>query len=109
MPTFLNSVILVVVSALTVFATRALPFLIFKNNTNVPSIVVYLGKVLPGAVIAVLVVYCLKDVAFANFAFLPELISIACVVALHLYKRNNLLSIGGGTIIYMILVQVVFK
>lgn len=103
------SFLIIVLCALVVFTTRVIPFLIFRNNKEIPSIVKYLGKVLPAAVIGMLVIYCLKAVSVVSFPFgLPELIAIAVVVLLHVWKRNNLLSIGTGTILYMVLVQVVF-
>lgn len=90
-------------------ATRFLPFLIFREGRPVPSYVRYLGKALPSAIFAMLVVYCLKNVDFASGAHgLPELISIAATVVLHLWKRRMLLSILGGTLCCMALVQLVF-
>ena len=103
------SFIIIVLCSLTVFATRVTPFLIFHKGKEIPPLVKYLGKVLPPAVIGMLVVYCLKAVSVVSFPFgLPELIAIAVVVLLHIWKRNNLLSIGVGTVFYMVLVQVVF-
>ena len=99
----------IAVMAVVTFLTRALPFLLFGRGNGVPRIVVYLGKYLPPAVIAMLIVYCLKGVSFsAPSGWLPSLIAAAAVVALHLWKKNNLISIFGGTLIYMILVQTVF-
>ena len=99
--------IVAVVVAVTV-ALRFLPFLIF-NGRNTPNVVQYLGKVLPYAIMGMLVVYCLKDVNItAGSHGLPELIAGILVVALHLWKRNTLLSIAGGTVAYMLLVQLVF-
>ena len=90
-------------------ATRFLPFLIFREGRLVPPYVQYLGKALPSAIFAMLVVYCLKNVDFASGAHgLPELISIAATVVLHLWKRRMLLSILGGTLCCMALVQLVF-
>ena len=90
-------------------ATRFLPFLIFPAHKPTPKYIQYLGKVLPSAAIALLVVYCFKDVNFTGGAYgLPELISVAVVVGLHLWKRQMLLPIAGGTIAYMLLVQLVF-
>ena len=90
-------------------ATRFLPFLIFREGRPVPPYVRYLGKALPSAIFAMLVVYCLKNVDFASGAHgMPELISIAATVALHLWKRRMLLSILGGTLCCMALVQLVF-
>ena len=89
--------------------TRFLPFLLFPAGKPTPKFVKYLGKVLPAAVFGLLIVYCLKDVSvFAGSHGIPELISIALVVGLHLWKRQMLLSIAGGTICYMLLVQFVF-
>lgn len=89
--------------------TRFLPFLLFPAGKTTPKYIKYLGKVLPSAVFGLLVVYCLKHVSiFAGSRGIPELISIALVVALHLWKRQMLLSIAGGTVCYMLLVQFVF-
>ncbi|MDY3751277.1 MAG: branched-chain amino acid transporter permease [Christensenella minuta] len=89
--------------------TRFLPFLLFPAGKPTPKFVKYLGKVLPAAVFGLLIVYCLKDVSvLAGSHGIPELISIALVVGLHLWKRQMLLSIAGGTICYMLLVQLVF-
>lgn len=104
-----RSVIIIVLVALTTLATRAIPFILFPAGKKVPKAVEYLGKVLPPAVIGMLVVYCFKSVNPLSFPFgLPELIAGAVVVVLHIWKRNNLLSIGVGTILYMVLVQTVF-
>lgn len=90
--------------------TRFLPFALFPGHKNTPTFLQYLGNVLPGAVMALLVVYCFKDVAFAAAPFgLPELLCAAVVAGLHLWKKNMLLSIAGGTLLYMALVQFVFK
>ena len=89
--------------------TRFLPFIIFPAGKPVPKYVGYLGKALPAAVFGLLVIYCLKDVSiFTGSHGIPELISIAVVVGLHLWKRNMLFSIAGGTVCYMLLVQLVF-
>ena len=105
----------VVQSALTILAvvaatmlTRFLPFLIFPEGKTPPAAVTYLGTVLPYAVIGLLVVYCLKAAVFTSWHGLPELIAIVFIVALHKWKKNTLLSIAGGTILYMILVQNIF-
>ena len=95
--------------AVVTFLTRALPFLLFDRGESPPKIVLYLGRVLPPAVIAMLIIYCLKGISFASPAgWAPQLIAVGAVVALHLWKHNNLLSIFGGTILYMVLVQAVF-
>lgn len=89
--------------------TRFLPFLLFPADKPTPKYVQYLGKVLPAAVFGLLVIYCLKDVSFFTGSHgIPELIAIGVVVLLHLWKKQMLLSIAGGTICYMLLVQLVF-
>ena len=89
--------------------TRFLPFLIFGRKKEAPKYIQYLGKVLPAAVFGLLVVYCLKDVnLFTGSHGLPEAIAILVVVLLHVWKRQMLLSIAGGTVCYMVLLQVFF-
>lgn len=89
--------------------TRWLPFILFPENKEPPAVVVYLGKVLPAAVMGLLVVYSLKSVDLLSGSHgLPEFIAIAVVVGLHWWKNNVLLSIAGGTVVYMLLVQLVF-
>ena len=89
--------------------TRFLPFWIFGEKRKTPKIITYLGTVLPCAIIGMLGVYCLKDVQLTAAPYgLPELIAGALVVVLHVWKRNTLLSIAGGTVCYMLLVQLVF-
>ncbi len=89
--------------------TRFIPFLVFPAGKTTPQYIQYLGKVLPAAVFGLLVVYCLKNVSLlAGSHGIPEMIGIAVVVGLHLWKRQMLLSIAGGTICYMLLVQTVF-
>jgi len=98
----------VAVVALVTMLTRFLPFWIFRGKTT-PPFIEYLGKVLPCAIVGMLVVYCLKDVTVLKAPYgIPELIGCAAVVGLHVWKRNTLLSIGGGTVVYMLLVQLVF-
>ena len=90
--------------------TRFLPFLIFGRKKEAPKYIQYLGKVLPAAVFGLLVVYCLKDVNILQGSHgIPEAIAILAVVFLHLWKRQMLLSIAGGTVCYMLLIQLVFK
>ena len=102
MLTTAGAIAAIAVMAIVTFLTRALPFLL-------PKLILYLGRVLPPAVIAMLIVYCLRGVSFAQVGgWVPQLISVAAVVVLHLWKHNNLLSIFGGTILYMVLVQAVF-
>ncbi len=105
----MHSVWIIVVAALVTMATRFLPFVIFGNDRKTPDIIVYLGKVLPYAIMGMLVVYCMKDVSFLAAPYgIPELLGCAAVAVLHLWKRNTLLSIGVGTVFYMVLVQLVF-
>ena len=95
--------------ALVTAVLRFIPFVVFNGKKEPPAYINYLGKVLPGAIMAMLVVYCLKGVSFHSVgAFLPELMASAAVVLLHVWRRNTLLSIVGGTVIYMLLVQLVF-
>lgn len=96
--------------AVCTFLTRLFPFVLFGRNQSPHPLVTYIGKILPSAVIAVLVIYCLKKVQFTSLpAFAPQFIGITVVAALHVWKRNFLLSIGVGTVCYMVLVQVVFR
>lgn len=95
------------VTAFVTMFLRFAPFLIFRQK--IPGIVLYLGKVLPEAIMAMLVVYCLKNVSFVSGSHgLPELIALAVVIGLHKWKHNTLISILGGTVGYMFLVQMVF-
>lgn len=104
-----QSIITILMVILGTVTTRFLPFLLFPANKPTPKFIRYLGKVLPFAVIGLLVVYCLKNVSVTSFPFgLPEAISILLIVVLHCWKRNMLLSIGAGTVCYMLLVQFVF-
>jgi len=98
------------VIALGTFMLRAIPFVIFPENRPTPPYVQFLGKVLPYSIIGMLVVYCLRSVSLAAFPFaLPEGLSILAIVILQLKVKNMLLSIGGGTVIYMILIQTIFS
>ena len=91
-----------VMSAVT-FLTRALPFLLFDRGEHPPKIVLYLGKVLPPAIIAMLIVYCMKGVTFSTPAgWIPTLLAGAAAVLLHLWKGNDLISIFGATGLYMV-------
>lgn len=103
------SLLIIVVVGITTFATRVIPFLVFPKGKEIPKTIQYLGKVLTPAVIGMLVVYCLKDTAVLSAPYgIPELISVLTVVLLHIWKRNNLISIGVGTVLYMVLIRVVF-
>lgn len=107
--TLTQRILTIAVIVLGTMLTRFLPFLLFPAGKPTPKAVHYLGSVLPGAVFGLLVVYCLKNLSlFTGSHGLPELISIALVVLLHLWKRQMLLSIAGGTACYMLLVQFVF-
>ena len=102
-----HAALLVAVMALVTVLLRFLPFLLFRKQT--PPYVAYLGEVLPPALIGMLVVYCLKDTVFTRAPFgLPEILASLAVVLLHAWKRNMLLSILSGTILYMLLIQLVF-
>lgn len=101
--------VLVAVIALTTAAIRFLPFVIWSGNQKIPKIVEKLGKVLPFAIMGMLVVYCLKDVSFTSTeGFMPPLIACIVVGILYIWKRNTLISIIAGTVCYMILVQTIF-
>lgn len=105
----LHSALMIAVIALVTAALRFLPFWIFRNNQTTPPIISYLGQVLPFAIMGMLVVYCLKDISFTSAPFgIPEILGCAVVTVLHIWKRNTLLSIGTGTVCYMLLVQFVF-
>ena len=104
-----QQIITIAMVVLATMLTRFLPFIVFPSGKPTPKYIQYLGKVLPAAVFGLLVIYCLKNVdAMTGSHGLPELISIAVVIGLHLWKRNMLISIAGGTVCYMLLVQLVF-
>ena len=105
----LHSVLLVAVTALVTIALRFLPFLVFSGKRQTPSFITYLGKVLPYAIMGMLVVFCLKGISFMEAPHgIPELAASLLVVLLHIWKRSTLISIVGGTACYMLLVQFVF-
>ena len=100
-----GSAILIATMAVVTMATRFVPFLVIRGET--PEYVSDLGRVLPPAIIGMLVVYCLRDVSPAAYPFgLPELVAVVCVVAVQAWRRNSLASILAGTVVYMVLVQV---
>lgn len=104
-----SSLIMIAAIAIATFATRAASFLVFPKGKEIPPKVVFIGKVLPPAIIGMLVVYCLRSTSVLAYPYgIPELIAGLTVVILHLWKRNIFLSIGAGTILYMILVQTIF-
>mgnify|MGYP002522460392 CR=1 FL=1 len=107
--TLTQRIITIAIVVLGTVLTRFLPFLLFPDNKPIPKVVEYLGRTLPAAMMGLLVVYCLRNVDIAAAPHgLPELIALAVVTGLHLWKRNVLLSIGACTVVYMVLVQVVF-
>ena len=98
-----DSLLIIAVAAVCTFLTRALPFMIFKNAEALPRKIVYL------AIMLCLIVYCVRNTSFFQYPYgLPELLGIGSVVLLHVWKRNNMISIIGGTLLYMVLVQLVF-
>lgn len=106
----LQRIIIIALVAFATMITRFLPFIAFPANKETPSYVKYLGKVLPAAVLGLLVIYSLKDVSIFNeYHAIPESVSIAVILLLHLWKRQMILSISVGTILYMLLVQFIFK
>lgn len=106
--TFPQQVITIALCVLGTVATRFLPFLVFAGKRKTPDIVQYLGKALPSAIFAMLVVYCLRNTDVTAHFALPELLAVTATVLIHLWKRQMLLSIAGGTTVYMLLVQLVF-
>ncbi|MCL1844288.1 MAG: branched-chain amino acid transporter permease [Defluviitaleaceae bacterium] len=104
-----HALAIIAILAVGTAVTRFLPFIFFPNAEAAPRFVNYLGKVLPAAAISLLVVYSFRDVEFTAGPYgLPEVISIAAVAGLHVWRKNTLLSIAAGTVIYMVLVQFVF-
>lgn len=104
-----RDLIIVLIVALVTMLIRYLPFIIFSGNRKTPAFITYLGKVLPYSIMAMLLVYCLRNVSLINSPHgLPELIACAIIVVLHAWKRNTLLSIIAGTVSYMLLIQFVF-
>ena len=100
---------MVVIAALVTAGLRFAPFLIFGKGRKTPPIITYLGKVLPFAIMGMLVVYCLKDISLRSAPFgIPEFLGCILVALLHIWKRNTLLSIGVGTVCYMLMVQLIF-
>ena len=104
-----HSIWIVAVAALVTALIRFAPFLVFRGGRETPAVVLRLGKLLPCAVMAMLVVYCLRSADFLGASHaLPEIIAAAVIVGLHIWRRNTLLSILAGTVVYMLLVQLVF-
>lgn len=108
--TLTQQIITIGMVVLGTMITRFLPFIVFPAGKPTPKYIQYLGKVLPGAVFGMLVIYCLKNVSILGGTHgIPEAISIILVICLHLYKRQMLISIAGGTVCYMLLVQFIFN
>lgn len=105
----LHAAALVAVIALVTLLTRLLPFLLFLGKRQPPAPILYLGRVLPCAIMGMLVIYCLKNVSLVAAPYgVPELLGVLIAAALHVWKRNTLLSITVSTVAYMLLVQLVF-
>lgn len=105
----IQTLITILAIALGTMLTRFIPFLLFPEKKEPPQIITYLGKVLPPAMMGLLVVYCLRNVSITTGARgLPELLAIVLIVILHRWKNNVLLSIAGGTLLYMFLIQGIF-
>lgn len=105
----IDMLVYVLVIAAAVFSTRVMSFVLFPAGKKTPKIILFLGNTLPCALMALLVVYCLKSVSVLSYPHgIPEAIAIVVTALLHLWKRNTLLSMGIGTVVYMILVQSIF-
>ena len=107
--TIAEQIITIAMCTLGTMATRFLPFLVFRQDKPTPKYIQYLGKVLPGAIFGMLIVYCLKGVSLTSGSHgIPEAIAIGVTVALHKWRHQTLVSIAGGTLCYVLLVQMVF-
>ncbi len=107
--TIIQQICTIAICVLGTMITRFLPFLIFSGKRPTPKFIQYLGKALPAAIFGMLVVYCLKNVTILSGSHgLPELLAILATVGLHLWKKQMLISIAGGTLCYMLLLQIVF-
>ena len=103
-----QSILIIGICAVSTFGERLLPFLVFRKG-EIPSLIRYLGKVLPLAIMATLVMYCLRGTAFDTYGnFVPQMVAVAVTAGMHIWKGNTLLSVFGGTVTYMCLVQLVF-
>jgi len=110
MPTTMQALTIIAILAFGTALTRFLPFVFFPNAEAAPGYVHYLGKMLPTAAISLLVIYCFRHVELTAAPHgIPEVISIAVVAGLHIWRKNTLLSIAAGTVVYMLLVQFVFS
>ena len=109
MSDFKHSLIIILVMGVVTLATRILPVLIFGRNEKIPKYIMYLGKVVPYTAMGLLIVYCFKDVSVVQKPHaLPELIAMTVVIVSYLWKRNAIFSVVIGTVLYMLLVQMVF-
>lgn len=103
----LDSIIMIAVVAFITLFLRAAPFMLFSGKRGTPKVITYLGSVLPFAIIAALVVYCLRSTDFTTAPYgIPGLVSVVVVALLHIWKKNTLISILGGTVLYMVLIRV---
>jgi len=104
-----HAALIVAIAAIVTIALRFLPFLIFGEGKTTPPLISHLGQLLPNAIMGMLVIYCLKGISLTQAPFgIPEIIGCLTVALLHIWKRNTLLSIGCGTVVYMFLVQSIF-
>lgn len=109
MTDYKHAMLIILVMGVVTLATRILPVLIFGRGEKVPEYILYLGRVVPFTAMGLLIVYCLKDVSVTDAPHgLPELIALALVSVSYLWKRNTILSVVAGTVVYMFLVQSVF-
>ncbi len=109
-PESIRAAIIIVIAALVTVLLRFIPFLVFGGDKKTPGIIVYLGRVLPYAAMGMLVVYALRSTQITSYPYgIPEFIACGAVVILHIWRRNTLISIGAGTLLYMVMVQLVFK
>ena len=107
--TLMQQIVTIALCSVATMLTRFLPVMVFSSKKPTPDVIRYLGRALPSAIFGMLVIYCLKDVNVLGGSHgLPELIAIAVTVGLHLWRRQMLLSIAGGTVCYMLLIQLVF-
>lgn len=104
-----QTIIIILVAALATMTSRFLPFILFRGNGKTHPYITYLGQVLPYSAIGLLVIYCFRNVNFTVYPYgIPEAIALISMIILHYLRENTLLSIGAGTIIYMLLVQRIF-
>ncbi len=105
---FLKTFSIILIVAIVTALTRAIPYLIFGRKNKIPDILNYLGKILPGSIMVILVMYCLRSINFKSFPFgFPELISVLIIVILQIFKKNTFLSVFIGTACYMIMIRII--